>query len=238
MSAARPEPERPALVSAARRGRGDGGYVTEVSLPVVLAIGVFIVVVAVLAIRLAYGAPVDDTKAPVLVLGDSITDLGQRELRDTIGPLYALSIEGQDNFRIDDLLPVAERWATRDFDQVIINVGSNDVVQGWPLEQSGDGLEHMVGLFPEARCIHVTTLSEQLPTRAASAEGNASALNETMRRLAADDRRVRVVDWNKIVVDSDAEGIELTSDGVHPTRDGQELLVAEYEKSALSCGAP
>ena len=39
-----------------------------------------------------------------------ITDHGQRELNDTIGPLYALSIDGQDNFRIDDQLPVAERW--------------------------------------------------------------------------------------------------------------------------------
>jgi hypothetical protein len=218
------------------RARYDGGYVSHVSLPVVMCVGVFIVVVAVLAIRLAYGATPEEVKPPVLVLGDSITDHGQRELRDTLGPMYALSIEGQDNFRIDDLLPVAERWATRDFVQVVINLGANDVVQGWPVDESADGLERLVELFPEARCIHLTTLSEELPTRSPSAEGNAASLNETMRRLSAEDRRVRVVDWNRIVSDARESGTDLTSDGVHPTSEGQRLLVAAVERSTLACG--
>ena len=99
-------------------------------LPVVLAAGVVIVVVAVLAIRVASGAPETEHDKPrVLVLGDSITDHGQRELNDELGPLYALSIEGQDNFRLDEQIPAAERWATRPFQQVVINLGTNDAVQ-------------------------------------------------------------------------------------------------------------
>ena len=45
-----------------RRCQGDRGYVTDVRLPVVLAVGVLIVVVMIFAIRLAYGSADDGTK--------------------------------------------------------------------------------------------------------------------------------------------------------------------------------
>ena len=54
------------------RLRGDRGYVSDVPLPVILTVGVLIVMVAVLAIRLASGSSADESKPPVLVLGDSI----------------------------------------------------------------------------------------------------------------------------------------------------------------------
>src|SRR3954447_9912740 len=93
-------PESAVEPGAVRRLQGDRGYITDVRLPVVLAVGVLIVVVMIFAIRLAYGSADDGTRPRALILGDSITDHGQRELNDTIGPLYALSIDGQDNFRI------------------------------------------------------------------------------------------------------------------------------------------
>ena len=174
-AALRPEPA--VDLGDTRRCRGDRGYVTDVRLPVVLAVGVLIVVVTVFAIRLAYGSADDGTKPRALILGDSITDHGQRELNDTIGPLYALSIDGQDNFRIDDQLPVAERWATRPFQQVVINLGTNDAVQGWPLDQSSANLSKLVGMFPNAECIHLTTINEHLKGRS-SEDGTVGGCTE------------------------------------------------------------
>jgi hypothetical protein len=217
------------------RLRGDGGYVSDVPLPVILAVGVLIVTVAVLAIRLASGSSLDESKPPVLVLGDSITDHGQRELRDSLGPIYSLSVEGQDNFRVDDLLPVASRWATRDFDQVVVNLGTNDVMQGWPMDQTEAGMQKLVGLFPNADCIHLTTLSELFPERSASVRPDAATFNRAIQDMSTADPRIRIVDWNAIVVDQAAKGVDVTSDGVHPTKDGQRLLVTAYERSMASC---
>jgi len=231
--AAEPTPA-PRSARGPRRG-GDGGYISDVRLPVVLGAGVLILVVAVLAIRLAYGTSTDDDRPRALVLGDSITDHGQRVLRNTIGPLYTLSIEGQDNFRVDDQLPVAERWATRDFQQVVINLGTNDVVQGWPVDQSAAGLQRMVDLFPGATCIHLTTVSETLPGRTSTTTADAASLNDTIRAMASNDPRLRIVDWNAIVLAQQERGVELTSDGVHPTTEGQQLLVDAYEQSMGGC---
>jgi hypothetical protein len=209
--------------------------VTDVRMPVVLAVGVLIVVVTVFAIRLAAGAADDGAKPRALILGDSITDHGQRELNDTLGPLYALSIDGQDNFRIDDQLPVAERWATRPFQQIVINLGTNDAVQGWPLEQSTANLAKLVSMFPSAECIHLTTINEHLNARSADVGAYAASLNDQMRALAAADPRIHLVDWNAIVEANLAQGVDLTSDGVHPTRGGGQLLIDAYDKSMAAC---
>jgi hypothetical protein len=203
-------------------------------LPVVLGVGVLIVVIAVLAIRIAYGATADETKPRVLVLGDSITDHGQRELRDTIGPLYALSVEGQDNYRADELVPAAQRWATRDFQQVIINLGTNDVVQGWPVPKTTETLEQLVSFFPRAQCIHLTTINTDLDLGAAASD-RANAVNDQLQAIADSDSRIHIVDWNAIVDAETAQGVRLTSDGVHPTSEGQQLLVDAYEQSMSAC---
>jgi hypothetical protein len=216
------------------RMRGDGGYLTDVRVPVALGVLVLIVVVTVLAIRIAYGATAEEVKPRVLVLGDSITDHGQRQLRDTIGPLYALSVEGQDNFRADELVPAAQRWATRDFQQVVINLGTNDVVQGWPTENTTETLTQLVTMFPGARCIHLTTINADLELGAVATE-RADAVNQQLRAIASKDPRVHIVDWNAIVDTARTEGLQLTLDGVHPTKEGQQLLVDAYEESMTPC---
>lgn len=221
-----------------RRGRGDHGYVSDVRLPVVLGVGVLIVVVTVLAIRLAYGSAGAEDNPRALILGDSITDHGQKELNITLGPLYALSVEGQDNFRVDDQLPVAERWATRPFQQVVINLGTNDAVQGWPIDQTNAGLQRLVNMFPNARCIHLTTINEHLTGRTDDVGPHAAAINEQIRAMAAANPRLRIVDWNALVEAQRAQGVDLTSDGVHPTAEGQQLLIDSYEQSMEPCSSP
>ncbi len=218
-----------------RRCRGDRGYVTDVPLPVVLAVGVLIVVVTVFAIRLAYGSADDGIKPRALILGDSITDHGQRELNDTGHHSMIIAGRLQDTFRIDDQLPVAGRWAPRSFQQVVINLGTNDAVQGWPQDQSSANLTKLVGMFPNAACLHLTTINEHLRGRSSEAGPSATALNDQIRAMAAADPRISIVDWNALVEANSAEGVDLTSDGVHPTREGGQLLINAYDMSMDSC---
>jgi hypothetical protein len=103
------------------------------------------------------------------------------------------------------------------------------------MEQTEAGMQKLVGLFPDADCIHLTTLSESLPERSASVRPDAATFNQAIRDMSAADLRIRIVDWNAIVVEQAANGVDVTSDGVHPTKDGQRLLVTAYERSMADC---
>jgi lysophospholipase L1-like esterase len=110
------------------------------------------------------------------------------------------------------------------------------VVQGWPTDQTAATLSKMVSLFPEAACVHLVTINENIPREAgAAAARSATRLNERVRTLAEADPRVRIVDWAGIVAAERQRGVDPTIDGVHPSEDGYELLSAAYETSFDSC---
>ncbi|WP_208026775.1 SGNH/GDSL hydrolase family protein [Rhabdothermincola sediminis] len=222
-----------------RRGRllGDGG---EVRLPTILGVGIGLVVLVVLAIRIAYLTGViddhRDDRPRVLILGDSITDRGQRALRAELGAAYDLSIDGKASFRIDQQLPSAQRWSTRPFSQVVINLGTNDADQGWPPAESAAALTEMVGLFPDATCIHLVTINERPPDLHGGEPARAAkALNEHIRELSVSDPRVRMVDFDAILRRLSAEGFEPTLDGIHPTDETHELLAQAIAESLDAC---
>jgi lysophospholipase L1-like esterase len=222
------------------RLRGQAG---EVRLPTILGAGIGLVVVVVLAIRIASLTGVLDDKPDdrprVLILGDSITDRGQRFLHDELDASYALSIDGKASFRIDQQLPSAQRWSTRPFSQVVINLGTNDADQGWPTEQSAEALTTMVGLFPQATCIHLVTINEQLPDlHGRNPAATAKALNTVIRQLSAGNPRVRMVDFDGIVRERRQRGVEdPTIDGVHPTDETHQLLAEAIRESLDTCNA-
>jgi lysophospholipase L1-like esterase len=198
--------------------------------------GAVIVIMVVLAVRLAHGTWSDAAGPTVLVLGDSITDRGQWALKDRVGPAYTLWTDGKTSYRSDEQLPSAERWSTRSLDQVAINLGTNDVIQGWPTDRTAATLSTMVSLFSEADCVHLVTVNEypSKETRRGAAR-SAKQLNEQIRSLASADPRVRIVDWAGIVEAELRRGVDPTTDGVHPSEDGYELLSAAYETSFDSC---
>lgn len=225
---------------APARLRGQAG---EVRLPTILGVGIGLVLVVVLAIRIAYVSGVldeePDQRPRVLILGDSITDRGQRILRDEIEATYALSIDGKASFRIDQQLPSAQRWSTRSFSQVVINLGTNDADQGWPVDQSAQALTEMVGLFPHAVCIHLVTINEQPPElHGRDPASVAKQLNKTIRQLSAGDPRVRMVDFDAILRERRENGIDdPTLDGVHPTDETHGLLARAIRESLDTCNA-
>jgi hypothetical protein len=223
-----PSPDR-------RRLTGDAG---ELSVPVIIGAGIAIVVLVVVTIQVAYKTGViDDEQRPrVLVLGDSISDRGQRSLRDEVGGAFDVSIDGKASFTAEMMFPAAQRWSTRDFEQVIINLGTNDIAQGVDVDQSTLMLARMVDLYPEAVCVHLVTITEAMPEEAGpDVRRRAAELNERMRALAEENQRVRIVDWAAIVREQVGQGREPTLDGVHPTTETHPLLAAAQAESLDAC---
>jgi len=206
---------------------------------VVVGLAAVLVVVVFGAVQLAQRVH-GDPKPSVVIVGDSITALGRDQLMRTLGPGYSLAIDGHSGFRVAEQLPAARRLAGGNPEQVVINLGTNDVGTEVPPDQAAASLAEMVALFPDARCIHLVTINESMgiPTLSLGPE-RAAALNDRIRALAATDPRIRIVDWAQMVRDYEVvhgPG-SATVDTVHPTLGAQQALVDGYQASLASCPA-
>ena len=173
----------------------------------------------------------------VAVVGDSITEWGQGALRDDLGGDWDLSIDGRAGFRVAEQLPAAAELAAADPGQVVVNLGTNDVLQGRSPASAVEDLARMVELFPGARCIHLVTVNERMVAGRGDLTTPARAVNDGIRRLADDDERITVVDW-AATIDADASGggrDPLVYDTVHPTERGDHVLAGLYADALAAC---
>lgn len=173
----------------------------------------------------------------VAVIGDSITYQGRTVIEEVLGDDYVVLVDGRSGFRVGEQLPAAEKLALGVVDQVIIELGTNDVMQGWDLDRSGSDLRGIVELFSQTRCIHLVKVDESISSLDGEAGSRARRLNAVMDEIAASESRVSVVDWPTVVqrYEVDNPGREITYDGVHPTEEGQQLLVEAYRDALASC---
>jgi hypothetical protein len=200
------------------------------------------VVVAVLAI-ITIGVAVWLLRPdpPVVVIGDSITAGAEHTLRDQLGTDFALTIDGRPGYRVAEQLPTARNAAGFPFEQVVVNLGTNDVMGAdQALDASLASISEIVTLFPEADCIHLVTVSEQMVSGSVDAPARAAAFNDGLEAIVATDPRVSLIDWSGIVAgwQADHPGELLTTDTVHPTDEGNELLVAAYGDALSGCQPP
>lgn len=190
--------------------------------------------VAPVAVDEAGPGPTDD----VALVGDSITELSEPRLRADLGDTYRLRIRARGGYRVDQLEPYAVEVASTRPEQVIVNVGTNDVLQGWPTASSVTALTRLLDGFRGARCVAVVTVNEQLADPAdAATRDRAVAYNAELRRLAAA-RGLTVVDWAGAVDAAAAEGPggeALTVDRVHPSEAGQRVLARLYRDTLDRC---
>jgi hypothetical protein len=177
--------------------------------------------------------------APTIALiGDSITDQTRLWFTAELEPSYKVSLVAEPGRTIDQLLPAAQEAAAQKPTQVIVNLGSNDVLTGIPLEESVAALKKMVDAFPKETCVHLVTVNESffLMFRV-DLRDHATALNNEMIRLA-NDRGFHIIDWAQRVRDYYASGApegQLTADTVHPTDLGKRMLADEYRAAADLC---
>ena len=179
--------------------------------------------------------PTDD----VSLVGDSITEQSESVLHQTLDPAFKVRIRGRGGYRIEEMEPYAIELATAKPEQVIINLGTNDVLKNWPIDKATAAMNRMVATFKSARCVYIVTIteglySEQDPNQSA----RALVFNLELRRVAAS-HGVKVIDWAGVVAQDAAAGSPkgpLTADTVHPTEEGQRQLAQLYKGALETCG--
>lgn len=199
-------------------------------------------VVLVASVVLVSFAACSNRGDSVAVLGDSITELGRGSLEQELGSTYSLSISGRSGHTVEQMLGEAGRLADEaDYDQVIINLGSNDVLQALPTEPSMAALEQMVAMFPEARCIHLVDINEHMVI-ASTGESRAEpaiGFNSALESFAAESRRRSIVNWNEVASghlnDEQPPWSTLTVDSIHPSHEGNDALNSLYSRALQGC---
>lgn len=177
----------------------------------------------------------------VAVVGDSIVSLDAQDLQRDLGDRFDLDVSGNFGKTVTDVLPVAGALADRRPDQVVIELGTNDVLQGVPTRTSMAALRQMVSLFPSARCIHLTDVSTHMlePDGRPANPALARAFNTALDELVGSDPRLSVVHWDAAVGRSIADGATgagvLTKDSIHPTAQGDVVLNSLYREALAGC---
>lgn len=177
---------------------------------------------------------------PVAVIGDSITAIGERQLLETAGDRFKLDIRAKFGARIEEQLAAASELAATKPVQVVINLGTNDVLYGVPLGDSLAALEQMAAMFTTAKCIHFVTISTNLRQGDRTPRAEANAMNEQILDLAKRTGKGDVVRWDYLMDEATTseEPLGLTDDGVHPTAKGQRELADAVVDALERCGRP
>ena len=168
----------------------------------------------------------------VAILGDSITALGELRLRETLGGSHDLTIDGKFGARTDQRIQAATNPH-----QVIINLGTNDVLQGRPTAEVAKYLELLLGVYRGASCVFLVTINTHLDQNGNRPEQAAKDLNAQMEQLTKQDRRGELIRWDEMqdaaVDEQHPQG--LTTDGVHPGDEGQQELAGAYADALAGC---
>lgn len=178
----------------------------------------------------------------VLFVGDSITDWYRRPIQRAIGGTYGLTIVARAGATAEQMLPEAQARRDLDPDQVVINLGTNDINTGGSPERTEAEIRRIADQFPDAACIWVTTVNSNVPVPGGGASPAADELNARLADWAATDDRIDLIDWDRIVTeDIEADpprGTPLTRDTVHPNEAGTSRLIRAYRKAIDGCGRP
>lgn len=200
-----------------------------------------LVLALVLLLALALGCS-GSSGDRVAVVGDSITSLDQNEIQTQIGADHEVEVTGNFGDTIAQSMPGAEVVASNDYDQVIINLGTNDVIGRLPIDQSMSSLQQMIALFPTAKCVHLVDINEHMIDLrdGSSLTEQATAFNAALQDLADSEGRLSIIDWSSVTADTlndkSPATSTLTKDSIHPTPEGYTKLLDLYQKALDSCG--
>lgn len=170
----------------------------------------------------------------VALVGDSLTVLVSEQVSADATSDYDISVTASWGVRVDEELDPAADAATRSPDQVIVNIGTNNVLQHHDTTATAEDLSAMLDLFDDASCLHLVTINEHINRLGEDFGPAAVELNAKIREIAARRLNTHVIDWNQIVTDHAADGI-ISEDSVHPTPAGVKLLADAYVSALRDC---
>jgi hypothetical protein len=203
---------------------------------------VAVAVVAVLAGLLVFAARsgLIGGGPAVVLLGDSITAMSDAVFEERLGDDWAVTTSGVPGAQAEQRLPNVPELAELSPTQVVVNLGTNDVMGHRPPGETVAALDQLGRGFPEARCIHLVTINRHMAsTTDPGLPARIDELNAGIRGLAAT-RRWGIVPWDELVADYDAGPQPfgpITTDTVHPTLLGQRMLAEAYRRALQSCPA-
>lgn len=179
---------------------------------------------------------------PLVVLaGDSITERSAGALAGSIDGTFGLGghdveVVATSGATTTDMEPEVIATAGDHPEQVVINLGTNDVVRTATVSEALASIDRMAAAFPDARCIHLVTVSESM-VAFEDPDGpgpRAVELNQGILALA-DQHGYRTIRWDQIVADATARSEPVTLDSIHPNDAGEALLVDAYQQAIESC---
>jgi hypothetical protein len=191
-------------------------------------------------------APAPPISREVAMVGDSIfwgaTDLIQARH----GVDWTMRIDAVPGATTNEQVGAAAGLAqvTDPVGQLVVELGTNDAHQGRSLDESRRSMEQILALFPEARCIHLVTVTDTLRDTAPGASWTAAVAYNDMLREFTDDPRVHMVEWAALLSANDVRfggpvGVRsngaLLGDNVHPNPDGQVALSDLVAESLATC---
>jgi hypothetical protein len=199
-----------------------------------------VVVAALLVAPLLWaGCGLLDTRSEAGVVGDSITLQVVDEVRRQATDEWRLDIRPMPGATVGEMLPAVAAVADAGPEQVIINLGTNNVLRSVPIEQTTADLEVMFDLLASVPCVHVVTVHEYIFSWD---EGyltyRSQPVNEALV-ATAQARGAQVVDWTAVLTEARVplDAPEYLTDTVHLTEDGITLLAQTYH-DALTSGCP
>lgn len=177
----------------------------------------------------------------VAVVGDSITFVTTGKLFEEFEGNYDVIGDARLGARLSDMMPTAKELAAQSPRQVIIDLGTNDVLRDTPIEEAAATLREMVGLFESAKCIHVVNINTRMTSDGQPVPEPARALNEHIEAIAAEDGRIDIIDWDGMVAASATDEFPAgtyIADTVHPSEEGQRALAGAMADALDRCGRP
>jgi hypothetical protein len=180
-----------------------------------------------------------DGRPPAGVVGDSITLQVVEELREVAGDDWRLDIRPMPGATVGEMLAAVDAAAQRNPDQVIINLGTNDVLRDVAPETSAGHLASMFELLAGVPCVHVVTVHEYIFSWEEGYLTDRAVAYNTSLREAANVHGAQVIDWTAVVTAArePPDAPDLFTDTVHITPAGIDLLAGVYD-NVLATGCP
>jgi lysophospholipase L1-like esterase len=169
-----------------------------------------------------------------VIVGDSITVFAHDEISHALRGHYSVTTSAVFGQRIDEMLPALLRDLTEHPRAVVLNLGTNDVLQARLHPDWQTGFNAMISMVSHVPCVVLTTISTLATTSpipdAAAEPQVASEINGAIVATAASHPNMHVIDWNQAVHGPDGLAL-LIPDRVHPSDAGSRVLALEIRHS-------